>query len=185
MAPGGLRAWREERGRHERARDYVASLLKEPPDALVLALAEAGDGDADHARWELRYQRRVVGMLVAARDALDDQTSSDVASALERALHSDPNIAPARRGVAERQLNDRLRDYRKALTDRTEPGTTPERLGRVLLAFARARTPTPGSAALATEIAATTLADCNRALRDAYGEANLPPDLPPSRVRTT
>ncbi len=112
-------SWRAERGRAARALRYVASAMGEPDDAAVQALASAGDSDQDHARWELRYARRAIALLVSERDALDDQTSSDVAAALDAAHHSDPRVAPDRREVAGRQLNDRIREYRAALQDRS------------------------------------------------------------------
>jgi hypothetical protein len=47
----------------------------------------------------------------------------------------------------------------------------------VLLSFARANAPSREALALAADVAAMTVSECNRALRDAYGEANLPPEL--------
>ena len=105
-----LREWRAQRALRARAAAYVAALFRDPPDDDVRWLASQGTaGDADHARWELRYAKRALGMLTAQRDALDDRTGSAVAAALGRALARDTAIAPGRLRVAERQLNARLR----------------------------------------------------------------------------
>src|SRR5687767_8196831 len=104
MSLAFLRALREGRGRDDRARRYVAAITAEPATDLVVALAAIADHDADHARWELRYARRAVGLLVSERDALDDRTSSEVAAALAVARDTDPGVAPDRRDVADRQF---------------------------------------------------------------------------------
>jgi hypothetical protein len=168
--------------RERRAETYVAGLVQDPPDVLVARLAAASDGDEDHARWELRYARRAIGLIVAERDALDDRTSSDVAAALGDAHENDSNIATDRRAIADRQFNDRLRDYRAALADRTATASPAERMGAVLLGYARATTPTNASLRFAGEAIAELVAECNAALRAAYGEADLPADLPPSAL---
>ena len=175
-----LQGWREERSRDGRARAYVERLMAQPENEIVHKLAVIGDGDEDHARWELRYAKRAIGLLVAERDALDDRTSSDVVAALGVALVSDPDVAPERRGIADRQLNDRLRGFRNALADRSVAGGTSERLGRVLLSYARALNSDAAAVAFAVDVVAALITECNTALRNAYGEANLPPDVVPS-----
>ena len=186
MARPFLESWKEERGREARAQRYVRYVMAEPGDELVRALAAVADGDDDHARWELRYARRAIGLLVSERDALNDQTSSDVAAALDTAHRADPRIAADRRPIAERQLNERLSEYRNALADRSGTAATAERLGRVLLSFARGRTESPDTVALAValaaDLAATIVAESNAALRENYGEASLPDDIRPSEV---
>jgi hypothetical protein len=178
-----LSGWREERSRDSRARGYVESLMAPPDGERVKKLAAISDGDVDHALWELRYAMRAIGILVAERDALDDRTSSDVVAVLGVALESDPHVAPDRRAIAERQLNDRLRGYRAALADRGAAGGTSARLGRVLLSFARSTTPDDAAVAFAADVVASMIAACNGALRTAYGEVNLPPDVVPSALR--
>ena len=175
--------WREERSRDGRARGYVVILMAPPAGEIAQKLAAISDGDADHALWELRYAMRAIGILVAERDALDDRTSSDVVAALGVALQTDPNVAPDRRAIAERQLNDRLRGYRAALADRGAAGGTSARLGRVLLSFARTTTQDDAAVAFAADVIATMITMCNGALRTAYGEVNLPPDVVPSALR--
>lgn len=175
-------SWRAERGRAVRARQYVTLAMAEPTGEAVRALASAGDGDEDHARWELRYARRAVALLVSERDALDDRTGSDVAAALEIAHRGDLRVAPDRREIAERQLNDRLLEYRAALHDRSGTSAAAERLGRVLLKFARASAMPPPSVAMAADLAGTMVGECNQALREKYGEASLPENIRPSEL---
>lgn len=177
MARPFLRAQREERGRDTRARDYVAALMTEPDASLVARVAAAGDRDDDHARWELRYVRRAIGLLVAERDALDDRTSSDVAAALELARNSDPNIAADRRAVSDRQFNERLSAYRAALHERGANASSAERLAKVLLRFAGAGAPRDEDVRVACETMSALVTECNVALRGAYGEVTLPTEL--------
>lgn len=167
----------------ERARKYAASALSEPAAADVAWLAtSAAAGDEDHARWELRYARMAVALFVAERDALDDQTSSDVAAAMREALARDERVSPDMRPLAERQFADRLQAYRDAFFARGAAGTS-DRLGRVLLAFASDGTRSAGSPlARATEVLAGYALECNAALREVYGTAQLPEHLPPSEV---
>lgn len=174
-------SWRAERGRAARARQYVASAMAEPADDAIRALAAAGDGDEDHARWELRYARRAIGLLISERDALDDLTASDVAAALDDAHIRDQRIAPDKSAVAAQQFNERLRDYRAALADRAAGAGTSERLGRVLLGFAKAASD-EAAATMAADLAGAMLSECNAALRAAYGEASLPEDVKPSEL---
>ena len=164
-------------GRREarrRAAGYVAERWAEPNEADVLWLAQAAtNGDADHARWELRYARRAVGLLAAERDALDDRTPSLVAGAMDEAMATDPAVAVDAQALAARQFNDRLAAYRDALAARSAeaPGT---RLGRVLLVFA--------GSVRAGEILTRELDEANAALRTAFGAAELPEDEPPSSL---
>ena len=178
-----FRGWRASRGREGRAAAYVAALMAEPPAADVAWLAEQGtSGDADHARWELRYARRALGLVTARRDALDDRTASEVAHALEEAMNADPVVAPDRRRIASRQLNARLRAYSEAVDRREAPGTG-YHLGRALLDFAGRSAPASEEIiAQAGDIAARYLEESNLALRDCYGAAALPEDVAPSAL---
>ena len=177
------RKWQGERAFRRRAAAFVGVLEREPDEADVRWLAEHGTrGDVDHARWELRYARRAIGLLVAERDALDDRTASVVAGALGDALDRDRNVAAGKRPVARQQLNDRLRVYGDALKQR-EPGlTSGERLGRVLLRFAGAEGDR-AAVARAGELIAGYMSAANEALRREFGDASLPEDVPPSAVR--
>ncbi len=177
-------AWRALRERRRRAAAFLESVRTEPTDADVEWLAvSAANGDLDHARWELRYARLALAVLVAQRDALDDQTGSDVSAALSESLESDERIDPAMRILAERQINDRLSAYREALIARGGKVGSGERLGRVLLAFASdgarsAGTPLPR----AVELLAGWMTEANDALRTIYGAAQLPEHIPPSEA---
>lgn len=175
--------WRARRALEERATRYVAALWTEPADADVAWLAaRATGGDADHARWELRYARRSLCLLAAQRDALDDRTASVVASALGQALARDPNVAPGKIRVAERQLNARLSAYREAMTNREGAGSG-WHLGRALLRFAGRRDAVdPADVAQAGDVVARYLEEANRALREQFGTAMLPEDVAPSAI---
>lgn len=182
MALAFLDRWRAERLLARRAAAYVRSILQEPSDPDVSWLAAEGTGgDSDHARWELRYARRALGLLVAQRDALDDRTASVVAKALTASVSRDPNIAAGKVEIATRQLNARLRTYGDALGTRGSPEPTAVRLARALLQMAGRRGP-PGHETLgrAGEILAAYIADANEALRREFGVASLPEHLPPS-----
>ncbi len=173
--------WRARRALEERAERYVDALGTEPSQADVEWLAaRATGGDLDHARWELRYARRALCLLAAQRDALDDRTASVVARALGHALARDPNIAPGKLKVAERQLNARLAAYREAIVNREGAGTG-WHLGRTLLRFAGRRDAVdPADVAQAGDVAARYLEEANVALREQFGVAALPEDVVPS-----
>lgn len=175
--------WRESRAQRARAAGYVAALFAEPDEADVFWLAaNAAGGDADHARWELRYARRALGLLTAQRDALDDRTASLVAGALGEALPRDPAIAPGKLRVAERQLNARLRAYGDALASREGAGSG-WHLGRTLLEFAGRREAAPAELVTrASGILANYLSEANAALRDRFGAAALPEHIAPSAL---
>jgi hypothetical protein len=173
-----LKAWRAQRALRARAASYVEVLFAEPPDQDLQWLAANGtSGDLDHARWELRYARRALGLLTAERDALDDRTGSAVAAALGTALARDPAIAPGRLRVAERQLNARLRAYGDALVRREGAGTG-WHLGRALLEFAgRKGGSPPDVVAKAGDVLARYLAESNEALREHFGAPRLAEDV--------
>ena len=180
-----LERWKAERLLQRRAAAYVGTLREEPSEADVTWLAtQVTGGDLDRARWELRYARRALGLLVAERDALDDRTASAVARELTASLERDRNIAADKLAVAEKQLNARLRAYGAALASRDVPEPTGARLGRALLAVAgRADITGPGAIARAGEILTAFISEANEALRREFGAASLPEHLPPSAVQ--
>lgn len=175
--------WRAERELQRKAQRYIERLLQEPDDDDVRWLAQtATRGDTDHARWELRYARRALGLLAAERDALDDRTGAVVAHALAAAFEKDPEIAEGMRDVAQRQFNARLSAYRDGLAARAGAGT-PARLGQTLFAFAGGSFRQVDESILrAGELLTRYLAEANAALRDLFGRATLPEHLPPSAV---
>lgn len=175
--------WRARRALRAKAAAYVATLFTDAPPRDVDWLATHGTGgDVDHARWELRYARRAIGLLTAKRDALDDQTASLVAHELAMGLASDPNIDAGKLRVAEKQLNTRLRAYGEALSNREGAGSG-WHLGRTLLEFAGRRDAVaPEIVAYAGELLASYLAEANEALRREFGTATLPEDVAPSSL---
>lgn len=170
-----LRAWTVDRDQRRRAERYVLSLGIEPAEADVAWLSEHGtDCDADHARWELRYARRALGLLAAQRDALDDRTASLVATELARSLANDRAVAPGKIRTAERQLNARLAAYGDALMNREGEGSG-WHLGRALLEFAGHRDAAPPEiVAHAGDLLARYLGESNAMLRRNFGAATLP-----------
>ncbi|MBA2684373.1 MAG: hypothetical protein H0U66_07785 [Gemmatimonadaceae bacterium] len=170
-----LRAWTLDREQRRRAATYVTALFVEPSEEDVEWLSVNGtDCDADHARWELRYARRALGLLGAQRDALDDRTASLVAAALARELANDRAVAPGKIRVAERQLNARLTAYGDALNNREGEGSG-WHLGRALLDFAGHRDAArPEIVAHAGDLLARYMGEANAALRKNFGAATLP-----------
>jgi hypothetical protein len=182
---GILAEWRAAHALRRRARAFVRALLDEPSDDDVRWLAAQGTGgDVDHARWELRYARRAMGLLTAQRDALDDRTGSAVARQIADVFDRDPAIAAAKRDVAQRQFNARLRSYGEALAERAVDVPTRARLGRALLTFAgHVGQPPADAVARGGDVLATYLAEANEALRAQFGVASLPENVPPSAVQ--
>jgi len=162
---------------------YAAALMEEPaqPDVDWLA-ADATRGDSDHARWELRYLRRSLGILVAQRDSLDDRTPSEALRALVHRMRKDRNVDGELLELAERQFNARLSAYRDAFTSRGQ-GAAAVRVAQNLLAFSggpiRADDP---AVKRGTELVNAYLAMANTALRASFGEAQLPDDVRPSTL---
>ena len=175
--------WRAERDIQRKAERYVERLLTEPEDDDVRWLAHtATRGDTDHARWELRYARRALGLLTAERDALDDRTGSVVARALAVATSRDPQVADEMQEVAERQFNARLSAYRDALSARAGAATG-ARLGQTLFAFAGGSFRQVDDAiSRGGELLGRYLTEANTALRDTFGKASLPENIPPSAL---
>jgi hypothetical protein len=175
--------WRSEREFERKAERFVERVLAEPADEDVRWLAQsATHGDTDHARWELRYARRALGLLTAERDALDDRTGSLVARALAAATARDPQVAAEMQEIAERQFNARLSAYRDALATRTSAATT-ARLGQTLFAFAGGSFRQVDEPILrGGDLLGRYLSEANASLRDIFGKASLPEDVPPSAL---
>lgn len=175
--------WRAERDLRRKAAAFVDALFREPDSADVDWLAEAATrGDVDHARWELRYARRALGLIAAQRDALDDRTASVVARVISESLGRDRNIAASMAETAERQFNARLSAYRDGLEAKAG-APTHVRMGQTLFAFAGGSfTRQDANIERAGELLATYLAEANEALRSSFGAAALPETLPPSAV---
>jgi hypothetical protein len=158
---------------------YVLDSSAEPDDDDVRWLATiAGDGDTDRARWELRYARRAVALLVAERDALDDRTGSLVAREMRQALQMDRGVAAGMVAVAERQLNQRLTSFRMALADRSSGDSPDLRVSRVLLDRVGVRDMS-GNVGRGAAVVRKYFESAQDALRRAFGIASVPEDVPP------
>lgn len=153
------------------------------PDAdSVERLAGLGDGDTDHARWELRYLRRALGLLISGRDSLDDRTASVVGQALARAVAHDPAAAAAMRATSAAQFNARLRVYRDVMGQRGGSRTPLAPLGETLVAYAGGG-PGRDVDSWAAAWIASELDRCNEGLRQEFGTADLPADVAPSAMQ--
>lgn len=175
--------FRDDRALLRRSAAFADALMAEPLPANVEWLAtSATRGDVDHARWELRYVRRALGILVAQRDALDDRTPSAVLRALADRMERDPNVDAGLRELSGRQFNARLSAYRDAFSARG-PGGAAMRVAQNLLAFAggpiRADDPVVAHGA---ELVGEYLRWATDRIRATFGEAELPDDVPPSQV---
>jgi hypothetical protein len=173
-----------EREWQRRASSFVSTLMTEPAPAAVETLAALGDLDADHARWELRYVRRAIGLLIAGRDALDDRTASMVGQALAKAVEQDPSAAPAMRATSAGQFNARLRLYRDLMGQRGASRTPVSQIGEALVGFAGGR-PGNDQSGWAGSWVAEELDRCNEALRQEFGAVELPDDVAPSAMPNT
>lgn len=184
MPPQLFRDWRTGWRLRRGTTMYVSSLRAEPDAHDVEWLASvATGGDLDRARWELRYARRALGLLIAERDALDDRTGSLVAREMADSHATDRNVAAGMVGLAERQFNSRLSAYRTALSARSGSDGTATRLGRALLSASSSLTITSESiVAHAGELLAGYAGAANESLRKAFGAAQLPEDKPPSSL---
>jgi hypothetical protein len=178
-----FRSFRDDRALLRKSAAFATVLMAEPSAEDVEWLSSvATRGDVDHARWELRYLRRSIGVLVAQRDALDDRTPSEVLRALLHRMQKDHNVDDALRDLAERQFNARLGAYRDAFTSRGH-GTPALRVAQNLLAFAggpiRGDDPVVQRGA---ELVADAIASAHEALRANFGVAELPEDVAPSQL---
>jgi hypothetical protein len=175
--------FRDDRALLRRSAAFAETLMAEPAEAEVVWLTEqATRGDVDHARWELRYLNRALGILVAQRDALDDRTPSAVLRALMARMDRDRNVDAELRELAERQFNARLSAYRDAFTSRGH-GSPAMRLAQNMLAFAggpiRSDDPVVARGPALVEEALTRT---NEQLRAAFGAPELPEDVKPSEA---
>jgi hypothetical protein len=176
--------WRVDRDLERKAEAYVATLMTEPADDDVAWLARsATKGDVDHARWELRYARRALGLIVSQRDALDDKTASAVARMLADAMARDRSVDANTIDLAETQFNARISAYRDGLESRGSGTPVPVRLGQTLFAFSGgAFRDATADVARAGDLLTAYAGESNEALRATFGTAQLPEDIPPSAV---
>lgn len=170
--------WQAARERRRRVESYVGRMLREP-DASTVAILEAAAG-AHVARRELRFALLAIGLIVAERDALDDQTAADVSHQLQ------PELTEAARRDPEvgRLWPERWRAYSAALARRGSPEAPAMRLARVLLEGAGVSAPSEEQLARITQFVQDNRNALNEALRAVFGAASLPEDVRPSALRT-
>jgi len=181
---GGLFGGALGASRHPAAERVVVALQAEPTEDDVAWLASLMlRRDDDHARWEWRYARRALGVLVAERDALNDRTAQEVAQAVLGAFARDPHIAADRLSVAVGQYQARLAAYRAAVAKKDGREPLESRLAREILTFSGAITGDhAGAIARAGAVLAAGMLEAADALRAAYGTAALPDDVAPSKL---
>jgi hypothetical protein len=152
-------------------------MLREPDDAIVGLLESAPGGAA--ARRELRFALLALGLIVAERDALDDQTASDVSHQLQPLLAAEAKRDPE----VGRLWPERWRAYTAALALRGSPEAPAVRLARVLLEAVQVPAPTPAQLERVTAFVQENRSALNEALRAVFGAASLPEDVRPSALR--
>ena len=175
--------FRDDRALLRRSAAFADVLMAEPADEDVAWLTEKGTrGDSDHARWELRYLRRALGILVAQRDALDDRTPSAVLRALMERMERDRRVDVDLRELSERQFNARLSAYRDAFTSRGH-GSAAMRVAQNMLAFAGGPIRSGDPVVVhGTRVVEAMLERANTQLRETFGEPALPEDVRPSEA---
>jgi hypothetical protein len=153
----------------QRAERYVRALELPLPDAERAWLLALGV-PSDVARREVTWAVRAVGLIVASRDALDDQTVADVTHALDRVTVADAGWA------------DRWGQYSEAHDTRGTGDSVARRLARVMLAGAGAAD-SPDAVESAAAFLTRQRVRLNGELGQAFGVAQLPEDRPPSAAR--
>jgi hypothetical protein len=169
--------WQASRERRRRVERYVGHMLREP-DPTTLAFLE-GVAGPEVARRELRFALLALGLIVAERDALDDQTAADVSHQLA------PEIAAAGRRDPDvaRLWPERWRAFTAALAVRGNPELPATRLARVLLGGAGVTHPTAEQLGQISRFLQESRSALNDALREVFGAASLPDDVRPSALR--
>jgi hypothetical protein len=153
----------------QRADRFVRALELPLPDAEWAWLVALGV-PADIARREVRWAVRAVGLIVASRDALNDQTMAEVTHALDRVTVADAGWA------------NRWSQYLEAHGRRGTGDSVARRLARVLLAAAGAAD-APDAVESAAAFLTRQRVRLNGELGQAFGVAQLPEDRPPSAAR--
>ncbi len=172
---GFWQEWQIARQRRKRAAAYLEALRSPAADPDVVWLTALGV-PADLAAREMLFARRAIGLIVAERDALDDQTAADVAHALNASLAATPaSAAPL--------WQARWRAYAAALATRGSTEVPARRMARVLLEGAEVPTPTVPQLAAATGVMQALRGRANEALREIFGVASLPEDVRPSAMK--
>jgi len=156
-------------GPRERAEHFVRALELPLPDAERKWM-EALGVPTDRAAREVRWAVRAIGLVVASRDALDDQTVAEVTHALDRITAADAG------------WSDRRGQYLEAHGARGTGEPVARRLALVLLAGGGVAV-TPEAVERAAAFLTHQRVRLNGELAMAFGVAHLPEDLPPSAAR--
>ena len=170
--------WQATRARRHRVEGYLNQLLRGPDPAAVEWLGSSVRSPAVAAR-ELMFARRAIGLIVAERDALDDQTAADVAHHLAPVIGAENRSEPAVGAL----WVERWREYTAALAVRGSSESPAARLALVLLNGAGVPAPEPALLLRATAFVQETRTSLNEHLRQAFGAASLPEDVRPSALR--
>lgn len=173
-----LAEWKATRERRKRAAAYVAHLTADADLSGGEWLTALSPLAGDTVRHELRLALRAIGLIVAERDSLDDNTAADVSHELQVVMREEG------KGDESTALiwSDRWSSYSGAMMKRGVADAPAIRLARILLIAVGVLSPTP----LELERTADWILERRRllnvALREAYGDAMLPEDVRPSEL---
>lgn len=173
---GLLAHLRAQRRRQAAAGQYLTALLLPPDDDDVRWLQACAGVERELVERELVFAQRAIGLIVAERDALDDQTAADVAHAIDAIV---ANESRAYRDPKAEWVDHWL-EYHDALVVRGRAEPPLRRIARVLLR--RVGVSEPGSPQLVRTVGIVTRHRnaANEALTAAFGAADLPEDRVPS-----
>jgi hypothetical protein len=175
---GFLAQRRAKRRRQVAAEQYLTALLL-PPDVDDVRWLQSWTGvERQVVERELVFAQRAMGLIVAERDALDDQTAADVAHAIDALVATE---SPASRDPKAEWVEHWM-EYRDALTMRGRAEPPLRRIARVVLR--RVGVHEPGSAQLVRAVGMVTRYQnaAHAALTAAFGAAHLPEDRVPSEL---
>lgn len=173
-----LAAMQERRRRQGLSERYVAALLRPAAPEDVAWLTQIGGGSDERSQRELAFAQRAIGLIVAERDALDDQTAADVSHTLDAVVARE---ARERRGMVE-EWTAHWREYADALAARGRSEAPLGRIARVLLRRVGVANPDAEMLARGVQIVTAFRHAANDVLRTVYGSASLPEDRPPSAL---
>lgn len=170
--------WQAARARRQRVELYLNQVLRDV-DTTGLPWLLAAVGSEKVAQREIAFARRAIGLIVAERDALDDQTAADVSHQLAPVVSAEARRDPE----TGRLWAERWRGYTAALAARGSQETPVMRLANVLLDGAGVPNPSPELLQQTTRYVQETRGALNESLRTAFGAASLPEDVRPSALR--
>lgn len=173
-----LAEWKATRERRKRAAAYVVQLTADADLSGGEWLIELSPLAEDTVRLELRLALQAIGLIVAERDSLDDNTAADVNHELQVVIREEG------KGDESTTLiwRDRWNSYSGAMMKRGVADAPAIRLARILLIAVGVLSPS----AVELERTACWILERRRwlnvALREAYGDVLLPEDIRPSEL---